>query len=353
MNERNLDAIKYNNYILNQQEIKDKKIILKSKPLSLKLDITANCQLKCIMCLSENKRDVTLDFKYISKIIKLHGNELISVQWMGGEPTTHPDFEKIISYTNSFGIMQTITTNGLLLKAELAEKLIKFNADITISIDGSTKELYESIRCGANFETLVSNIENLNKLRKKYNHTGHFGINFCIIQQNYDDVFNMVHFAKKYSFQDIYFIKVTNKYRLTGQDDIKFTKVFNIAHSEALKNGINFLGWSPFGIRKHNTNANDLMLSCYTPFFYMVVDYDGNFKSCICNERVIKQIEEVKDLDSLWNCKQMQQYRKNIYDNKLPDEDICGKSCFLIGFRSSYHPQIITKLNNIKNTLEG
>ncbi len=38
---------------------------------------------------------------------------------------------------------------------------------ILISIDGATKEEYESVRLGANFETLVQNVETLIRVRKK------------------------------------------------------------------------------------------------------------------------------------------------------------------------------------------
>lgn len=347
MKKINLDAVKYDNYLLNQQEIRDKKIILKSKPLSLILTITGECQLNCIMCPVKKIKPLTISSICIKEIIKLYGREAFTVQWMGGEPLLHPDFEEFITVANNAGLFQTVTTNGLLLNGMVAAKLIKYNSDIIISIDGSAKPIYESVRKGADFDLLIDNIKYVNDLRKKYNHAGHFGINFCILKQNSEDIINIVEFSKKYNFKGINFIFPydTDK-KITADIDEKLRKNFLTAEKKAKDYKIEFTGWSPFANDAHIKNFDNNKMLCYSPFYSFGINPYGKPDICIYQNLSFTDKQEIKDLNESWNAKQVQKYRENTYNNILPS-DKC-KNCSGIGFRHFYHPQIVNRLNSIK-----
>lgn len=350
MNQINLDTVKYNNYLLNQKEIKSKQIILKSKPLSLIFTITNECQLACVMCPIKKSKLINISLSDIKEIIEFCGKEAITVQWMGGEPFLHSDFEELITIANDVNLLQTVTTNGVLLNGTVAEKLIKYNADIIISIDGSNKAIYESIRKGADFDLLIENIQHVNVLRKKYNHTGHFGINFCILRQNSKDIVDIIEFAKNYSFKGINFISpydVQEKHSLVIDDELR--RNFLKAKEKAKNYKIEFIGWSPFADdihKKEFSNVGNKIL-CYSPFCNFGINPDGKIDICICQDLSFTDKQEIKDLDKIWNAEQVQKYRNNIYNNVLPTE-IC-KKCSGIGLRHFYHPQIVNRLNSIKN----
>lgn len=350
MNQINLDEVKYNNYLLNQSEIKDKKIILKSKPLSLIFTITDECQLNCIMCPVKKSRFKNIGLSQIKEIIEFCGKEAVTVQWMGGEPLLHSEFEELITLANDVNLLQTVTTNGLLLNGIIAEKLIKYNADIVISVDGSNKKIYESIRKGADFDLLVKNIQHVNMLREKYNHTGHFGINFCVLKQNSQDIIDMVEFAKNYNFRGINFISpydVEEKYLLVNNEELK--ENFLKAGEKAKSYKIEFIGWSPFAgdMRQKDFNNAEIQMLCYSPFYNFGINPDGRMDICICRDLSFTDKNKIKDLNEIWNAQQVQKYRQNIYNNELPSE-ICGQ-CPGIGLRHYYHPQVIERLNSIKN----
>lgn len=350
MNQINLDIVKYNNYLLNQKEIRDKQVILKSKPLSLIFTITSECQLNCVMCPVKKSKFVNISLSQIKEIIEFCGKEAVTVQWMGGEPLIHSEFEELITLANDVNLLQTVTTNGLLLNGILAEKLIKYNADIIISIDGSNKKIYESIRKGADFDLLVKNIQHVNMLRKKYNHTGHFGINFCILKQNSQDIVDIIEFAKKYNFRGVNFISpydVEEKYSLVNNEELK--ENFLKAEEKAKNYKIEFIGWSPFGgdIRQKDFSNSDRQMLCYSPFCNFGINPDGRMDICICRDLSFTDKNKIKDLNEIWNAQQVQRYRKNIYNNELP-AGICEK-CPGIGLRHYYHPQVIERLNSIKN----
>lgn len=85
-----------------------------------------------------------------------------------GEPMLHPDFIDMVSYAKKAGCKVGVITNGSLLSEEKAEALLEDNIDaIDISVDTFSKEAYEKIRVGLDFDKLVANVKRLVNLRNK------------------------------------------------------------------------------------------------------------------------------------------------------------------------------------------
>lgn len=73
---------------------------------------------------------------------------LKNVKLTGGEPTLHPDFERMVKYINARELGLTIETNGILLTQHLAE-LIKDNIYIgyvSVSVDGADPATHDAFR---------------------------------------------------------------------------------------------------------------------------------------------------------------------------------------------------------------
>jgi MoaA/NifB/PqqE/SkfB family radical SAM enzyme len=85
----------------------------------------------------------------------------------GGEPLMHPKAVEMIEYACSKNVyMVSLTTNGSLLTKELAERILRAGITLVeISVDGYTKETYEKIRRGLNFDVVKANIHNLVDIR--------------------------------------------------------------------------------------------------------------------------------------------------------------------------------------------
>lgn len=332
---------KYNNFLLNQSEIKKQNLIFKSKPLALTFNITNACNLSCIMC-GLKKTSEHLDFEKIKNFIEYYGKTAMLVQWIGGEPLMYPHFSELLDYANSFGLSQIIVTNGLFLKDDIAEKVIKYNLDIRISIDSFEGKTYNNIRKNANFDTLLKNIDNVNALRLKYNHKGHFGINFCVIKQNYKQVVDMIEFAHKYNFQAVDFINTKleeNSFLKINENEMEYVKKsILIAREKAEKYKIQCL--DSFDDK---SNIREIK-TCYNPFYTLGLIVSGKTTICSCNNVLLEN-----SCDN-WNSRQMQEYRKNIYDGLLPTNDIC-KQCLLLSIRHDYHPKILAVVNDIKDKL--
>lgn len=78
-----------------------------------------------------------------------------------GEPLLDKRLEDRIRRAKQRGIAKVkIFSNGSLLTAERARSLIEAGLDeIKISLDGATREEFESIRCPLKFDRVVQNVE--------------------------------------------------------------------------------------------------------------------------------------------------------------------------------------------------
>jgi radical SAM protein with 4Fe4S-binding SPASM domain len=86
-----------------------------------------------------------------------------------GEPLLDKHLERRVSELREIGIEDIrVNTNGSALTAERARKLIQAGTrSIAISVDGFTAETYEAVRIGLRYKTVVTNIENLIRIRNE------------------------------------------------------------------------------------------------------------------------------------------------------------------------------------------
>lgn len=91
---------------------------------------------------------------------------LVEVKLQGmGEPLLNPDFFRMVQLAVERDIWVRTTTNGSLLNQnENYKRMIDSKiGEIQVSIDGATKETFESIRVGSDFEKVVSNVTMMNE----------------------------------------------------------------------------------------------------------------------------------------------------------------------------------------------
>jgi len=146
-------------------------------PIHIDFETTNFCNLKCIMCPQSIEGAVKdkgyMDFALFKKIIDEGSKEgLKSIKMnIRGEPLLHPDLAKMVAYAKQKGVLEVmLNTNGQLLDSAMAGVLVDAGLDyIIFSIDGATKETYETIRKGADFKRLLDNVNYLLEYRKARN----------------------------------------------------------------------------------------------------------------------------------------------------------------------------------------
>lgn len=137
------------------------------------------CNAKCIHCIYNSFAETKLStgsgkafmdeavFKKIADECAKYPHNLLRIVGFG-EPMLHPKFIELMTYAKSAGCNVGVITNGSLMTADISEKLLDINIDaIDISVDAFSKEVYEQIRVGLDFNRLVENVKKLVELRNK------------------------------------------------------------------------------------------------------------------------------------------------------------------------------------------
>jgi Predicted Fe-S oxidoreductases len=149
--------------------------IVERFPIHLDIESTSICNLKCPFCAGTYEKYPygSMPFDLYKKIID-EGSEkgLYSIKLnFRGEPLLHPQIAEFVAYAKQKGIIDVFfNTNATKLTEDIGEKLIKAGLDrLIVSFEGYTKDVYERNRVGASFDTVVENVRNFSRLRKKLN----------------------------------------------------------------------------------------------------------------------------------------------------------------------------------------
>ena len=156
------DDLFLRNKLLNDLEICRGKTLLESKPIALGVTLTSRCNLKCVMCTAV-KDSWELPWAAQQEVLSMLPY-LEHIYWKGGEVQLYPDFEVLFDAAARHPrICQEISTNGLLLDSAWIRRLVCNKVELSLSIDGFTQGVYENIRKGGSFQTLMRNIQELNR----------------------------------------------------------------------------------------------------------------------------------------------------------------------------------------------
>lgn len=145
-------------------------------PIRLWIEPTPYCNLTCPMCPQSDPRidDVTrgkthMDMDLYRKIIDEASGHVYDINLAHrGESTFHKQLPEMIRYASEKGIKTRLHTNATLLNEKMSNALLDSGLDLlSFSFDGFSKEPYEKIRVGSNFEKTLANILQFLKLKKE------------------------------------------------------------------------------------------------------------------------------------------------------------------------------------------
>jgi MoaA/NifB/PqqE/SkfB family radical SAM enzyme len=140
-------------------------------PQYVEIEVTTICPRKCIMCehtywLDQEERHLSFDeFKHIV-------GQFPKLRWLHltgeGSSFTNPDYPKMLEYAKSKNICVYLVDSFDHIPESALEKLIDLKIEgIYISLDGATKDVYEKIRVGCDFDRVLGNIRKFIALKEK------------------------------------------------------------------------------------------------------------------------------------------------------------------------------------------
>jgi MoaA/NifB/PqqE/SkfB family radical SAM enzyme len=341
------------NIILNEFEIAQRKTILSTKVRNLAVTLTNRCNLNCVMCTArENPWD--LPKRTVEEIMEFFPY-LEFIMWRGGEVFLMDYFVDLLEEARRYPNMkQLIITNGLLLSHGLIKKLImQPKLVLTISIDSLTKDIYESIRRGAKFDTLIKNLDLINNMRKLYHSDMALNLNIVVMKSNYKEVYNFIEFAKEYGFGTLLFAPPSgsncneiNIFRSdNAQEWMEVQRVMEGVQQKASEYKIvidnRLPHYGSFAKEEESGRNSSGAFLCYAPWQRLCINWGGNvYPDCMCLNPAQGGVGNVKQhtIQDIWNSSGMQMYRKKIIDGEF--QDLCNLSCI-----SGQIPDRYLKLN--------
>lgn len=162
-------------------------------PQVVSVEPTNHCNLRCIMCNRNQRREKGyIDFELYKKIIDECAvfNPRIWLN-LAGEPLLHPDIIDLIAYAKQQGLSEIcMNTNAAFLHGAMSDRIIESGLDIlAVSIDSLRKEVFESIRIGADFQQVFENVMLFLEKRTKCRATKpRFDVAFVKMAENIDEI---------------------------------------------------------------------------------------------------------------------------------------------------------------------
>ena len=343
------------NIFLNEAEILEKKIILKSKPRQMIVELTTKCNLKCIMCDQFGDNTVISEecYEYIKSIVPY----LERVKWQGGEVFLYPKLLELLDLAGKHGVQQEFVTNGLLINDKAIKLIADYNIFVTLSIDSFDKKTYEQIRVGGKFESLLKTlamIKNYSDNVKKIN----YNIIVVVMSLNYKQLYDIFNFAVEYKFGTVSFqdyipkildsnLGLSNQEKEFVLEQIKRFKLLNkiIVHTNISLNHHNDFN-TDIGF-KNKKNSNKIQIEdnidieqdvsvyhnvedslidnisnifCLSPWKVLCIDSYKNIRFA-CLSKAIRCRCSYFDV---WNCKDVLDYRTAVLHQ---DYSVCSEPC--------------------------
>jgi MoaA/NifB/PqqE/SkfB family radical SAM enzyme len=182
-----------------------KKQIVWGYPVTLMIEPTNLCNLKCPMCPSGSgdmkRARGRLSYENFCMILDEIGSYILQLQlWNQGEPFLNKSLLDFIRYAKKKGIMVQTSTNGHFIKTdEEAQELVLSGLDqIIFSMDGTNPESYARYRVGGNFYQVMEALERIGRVKEKLNSKIPLvELQFLIFRHNEEEIENLIKIAKK------------------------------------------------------------------------------------------------------------------------------------------------------------
>lgn len=293
-----------------------KKPLVWGKPISISIEPTTSCNLRCPECPSGLRSftrptgmlDISLFKNIIDQSYKCSSYLLLYFQ---GEPYLHPNFTELVNYASTKGLYTATSTNAHYLTDENSKKTIESGLDrLIISIDGTSQETYESYRVGGKLEKVLEGTKNIIAWKKKLeSKTPYVMFQFLVVKPNEHQIEKVKALGKELGVDKVAF-KTAQLYDYKNGNELMPT----IEKYSRYKQ-------KPDGTFKFK---NKLKNQCWKMWHSTVVTWDGSVVPCCFDKDGDHKQGTLKDqeLAHIWEGDSYDGFRSQLLTNRK-SIDIC------------------------------
>jgi radical SAM protein with 4Fe4S-binding SPASM domain len=296
-----------------------KQALNKGYPISLAIEPTTSCNLRCPECpsgLREFTRAIgMLEPTFFKKTIDSVYKELIYLTfYFQGEPYLNPHFLEMVKYASDKKIYTSTSTNAHYLTQEMARKTVESKLDrLIISIDGTNQETYQQYRIGGTLSKVIEGTKNIILAKKELqSKTPHVVFQFLVVKPNEHQLNDVKNLANELGVDEVVF-KTAQVYDFKNGNPLIPD---NIKYSRYKKNSD-----GTYSIK------NKLLNQCWRMWSSCVITWDGLVVPCCFDKDAKHQLGDLKadGFKTVWQSELYQSFRKAILKSR-EEIDIC-KNC--------------------------
>jgi radical SAM protein with 4Fe4S-binding SPASM domain len=181
-------------------------------PQFVQIEPVGQCNLRCQMCPIQFRQDgpssgvaFMAHDQFTHLIDQFVGVKELHLQGLG-EPMMHPRLFDMIAYAVEKGIFVSCTSNMTLLSPRRAEQCIRSGlAELNISVDSASPEIYERIRVGSRFDRVARNVALLSETRGRMgSQQPRLKIVAVLMRQTLDGLPELVRMVHRWSIPELF-----------------------------------------------------------------------------------------------------------------------------------------------------
>lgn len=285
-------------------------------PLSIAIEPTTACNLGCPECPSGLKKfsretgNLKKDF-FKQVIDELAGNVFYLTFYFQGEPYIHPEFLEMVRYARQKNIYTATSTNAHFLNDDNARKTVESGLDrLIISIDGTTRETYQSYRVNGKLEKVIEGTKNIIRWKKKLRSKKPYIIfQFLVVRQNEHQTEEVKKLAAELGVDTVKF-KTAQIYDYQNGSDL-MPSIEKYSRYKKLPGG-------KYAIK------NEMLNHCWRMWHSCVITWDGLVVPCCFDKDATHRFGDLKkqSLAEVWNNGKYTSFRKSLLKARK-EIDIC------------------------------
>jgi radical SAM protein with 4Fe4S-binding SPASM domain len=167
-------------------------------PVQIEFALSNRCNLECAMCNGDFSSTIRSRREGRAPLPVVYGDDFFAqlppflrrlrqARFLGGEPFLVPEYQRIWDLLVAEGrpVDCDVTTNGTVWTPRIAATLDALPFSIGVSVDGVTAETVEAIRVGADFATVMANLERFSAYCARRGTP--FTMTFCLMTPNWHE----------------------------------------------------------------------------------------------------------------------------------------------------------------------
>jgi len=319
-------------------------------PAILYLELTRNCMSHCTYCRRwwTNKPEYTMSDELFEILLREYIPYASLVDLRGwGESLILPNFDEYVTKVAALSPHLRLTTTLACGSRKALESLVDNNVFVSVSFDCANKLLYEKIRKGLSYDTVINNIKFLTEqMKKRGTLEDAIRIGIAPLQAiTLDHLEGVIIFASRYGISEVVIDGLSARPYHLGllcyhkKHTIKvLKKAVTVAKKEGVRLRMGTVLFKELMINKHVFDF------CCHPWLYLFINYKGQAIACdhlmwpTYSCRFFGQLHEGKE--NLWNGINAKDFRTAHLTKKRVDLPSMCRRCYKEGRYSDHEHDV-------------